>query len=77
MQTALISAKPRSDKEKLFLWWFNLAGGQVPSKAALSLPLLHGQGRENTTKGSWVEIRAGRDHSPTTIMGETYLAWGN
>jgi len=37
-----------------------VAGHQVPTKAALSLPSSAGQGRENRTKGSWVEVRAGR-----------------
>ena len=37
-----------------------LAGCQVPTKAALSLPLLNWAGGENKTKGSWVEIRTGR-----------------
>jgi len=37
-----------------------LAGFQVPVKAALSLPYSGGQGRQNITKGSWVEIRTGR-----------------
>jgi len=47
-----------------------LAGCQVPTKAALSLPLTTGQGRENITKGSWVKIGKGRDHSPVTITGK-------
>jgi len=37
-----------------------LAGCQVLIKAALSLPSSTGQGRENTAKGSWVQIRTGR-----------------
>jgi len=28
-------------------------------------------------KGSWIEIRAGRDHSPVTVMGKTDSTWGN
>jgi len=47
-----------------------LPGCQVPTKAALSLPLLR-QGRENITKDSWVEIRTGRDHSAITVTGKT------
>ena len=39
------------------------AGCQVPTKAALSLPSSTGQGRENITKRSWVEIRTGRSLS--------------
>jgi len=53
-----------------------LVGGQLPTKAALSLPSLAAQGRENTTKGWWVEIRAGRDHSAITVTGKTDSAWG-
>ena len=53
-----------------------LAGHQVPTKAALSLTSSAGQGRENITKGSWVEIRTGRDPSPITITGKTDLTWG-
>ena len=48
-----------------------LAGGQVPPKAALSPPSSAGQGRGNGTKGSWVEIRAGRDHSPITVKTDS------
>jgi len=59
-----------------------LAGHQVLTKPALSTlylskPSSTGQRRENTTKGSWVKIRRGRDHSPITIMGKTHLTWGN
>ena len=44
---------------------------QVPTKAAVSLPLLSGQRRRNTVKGSWIEIGTGRDHSPITVTGRT------
>jgi len=40
-----------------------LAGHQVPTKAAPSLPSSAGQGRENTTKGSWVERGTGKSLS--------------
>jgi len=53
-----------------------LAGCQVPTKATLSLLSSVGQGRGNITKGSQVEIRTGRDHSPVTITGKTDSAWG-
>ena len=53
-----------------------LAGPQVAPKAALSLHSSAGQGRENTTKGSWVKIRAGGGHSAVTVMGKTDSAWG-
>lgn len=36
-----------------------------------------GWGGENTTRGSWVKIKAGRNHSPITITSKTDLAWGN
>jgi len=49
-----------------------LAGGQVPTKAALSLPSSAGQGRGNMMKGSRVETRTGRDLSPTAFMGKTH-----
>jgi len=55
---------------------FSLAVHQVPTKAALSLHFSAGQGRKNMTKGLWVEIRTGRDHSPITITGKTDLTWG-
>ena len=53
-----------------------LAGCQVPTKATLSLPSSTGQGRENKTKGLWVEIRTRRDHSPITVTGKTDSTWG-
>jgi len=36
-----------------------------------------GQGRGNTTKGSWVKIRTGRDHSSVGFMDKRDSAWGN
>ena len=50
-----------------------LARHQVPPKASPSSPSSAGQGRENLTKGLWVEIRTGRDHSTVTITGKTDL----
>lgn len=44
---------------------------QVHTKMALSLPSSTGQGRENTTKGSWIGIRIGREHSAITVMNKT------
>lgn len=44
----------------------------APTKAAHSLLSTAGQGRENLTQGSWVEIKdRERDHSPNTIMSKT------
>ncbi|GAB0206987.1 GTP-binding protein Di-Ras2 [Grus japonensis] len=48
-----------------------LAGGQVPTRAALSLPSFTRQGRKSTTKSLRVEIRTGRDHSLIIITGKT------
>jgi len=53
-----------------------LARCQVPTKATLSFPSA-GQGRANVTKGSWVEIRTGRDHSPVTVTDKPDLTQGN
>lgn len=33
--------------------------------------------REKTMKGSGAEVRAGRGHSPNTIIGKTDSTWGN
>lgn len=53
-----------------------LAGCQALTRASLLLPSATGQGRENKTKGSWVEIRTGRGHSPNSVMGKTDSSWG-
>lgn len=44
---------------EMFCLGLTLSGCQVHTKAALSLPSLSGQGKENITKGLWVEIRIG------------------
>lgn len=49
----------------------------MSNKNILSLSSSVGQARENAAKGLWVEIRAGRDLSPGTIMGKTDLTGGN
>jgi len=54
-----------------------LPRSQVPTKAALPLPSSAGEGEKTMTKGSWVEIRTGRDQSPITTMGKTDSTWGN
>lgn len=56
--------------------WLTLIGDQVPTKAVLSLFSSAGEGHENLTKGSRVEIKTGRNHSLIAIMGETDLTWG-
>ena len=48
-----------------------LAEGQVPTRAALSLPSFTGQGRKGITKRLWVEIRTGRDHSLLVVTSKT------
>lgn len=53
-----------------------LAGYWVPTKSALLLPFSAEHGREDTTKGSWIEIRAGRNHSAITVMGKSDSTWG-
>jgi len=50
------------------LFWFGLDKCQVPTKTTLSLPLLSWVGRGDMMKGSRVETRTGRDHSPITVM---------
>jgi len=54
-----------------------LAGYQVLIKATLSLPSSVRHGRKYMTKGLWVEIKTGRDHSPSTFTGKTVSTWGN
>jgi len=46
-------------------------------QAVLSLHSSDGQGRENTTIGLWVVIRAERIHSPVMVTGKTDSNWGN
>jgi len=56
------------------VFWFGLGKLQVPTKTALSLPLLSWAGEKgNMMKGSRVETRTRRDHSPTTVTDKTEL----
>jgi len=41
------------------------------SLRATPFPQVDKEGKKNTTKGSWVEIRTGKDHSPVTLMDKT------
>ena len=41
-----------------------------PPKPLHHSPSSTGQERENMMKGSWVELRTGRDHSPVTVTGK-------
>jgi len=49
---------------------------RCPPKLLCCSPSSAGQGRENKSKGSWVEIRTGKDYTPITITGKTDLTWG-
>jgi len=50
------------------LAWTN---ARCPTKPLYHSPSSTGQGRGNMMKGSRVEIRTGRDHSPTAVMDKT------
>jgi len=50
------------------LAWIN---ARYPPKPLYHPPSSTGQGKGNIMKGSWVEIRTGRDHSPVTVMDKT------
>jgi len=56
---------PRSEFYVCYgLAWIN---ARCPPKPLYHSPYSAGHGRENMMKGSWIEIRTGRDHSATTI----------
>lgn len=44
---------------------------QALTKVCLSLPSTAAHGRENAGRGSWVEVKAGRDHPSNIIMAKT------
>jgi len=44
---------------------------------SVTTPSEQDRGEKNMLKGSWVEIRTGRDHSPTTVTGKTDSTWRN
>jgi len=48
--------------------WIN---ARCPPKPLYHCPSSTGQGRGNMMKGSRVEIRRGRDHSPITVTDKT------
>ena len=52
---------------------FDLAGinARCPPKLLYHSPSSAGQGRENVMKGSRVETRTGREHSPITVTDKT------
>ena len=49
---------------------------RCPPKPLYHSPSSAGQGREKITKGSWVKVRTGRDHSAITVTGKTDSTWG-
>jgi len=51
-----------------------LVGCPVPTKAALSLPLLSWTGERKYNESL---VGRGRDHSLITVTGKTDSAWGN
>jgi len=57
----------------MFVFWFGLAwiNARCPPKLLWHCPSSAGQGRGDMVKGSRVETRAGRDHSPVTVTGKT------
>jgi len=52
-------------------FWFGLDKCQVPTKTALSLPLLSWTGERKYDESLRVEIRTGRDHSAITVTDKT------
>jgi len=58
----------KSFKHCFGLAWIN---ARCPTKPLYHCPSSAGQGRGNVMKGSRVEIRTGRDHSPITVTDKT------
>jgi len=54
-------------------WCFGLGwiNARCPQKPLYHSPSSAGQGRGNMMKGSRVETRTGRDHSPITVTDKT------
>jgi len=50
------------------LAWMN---AKCPPKPLCLSPYSTEQGRKNTVKGLWVEIRTGSDHSPIAVTSKT------
>ena len=67
---------PGVDVHPAAMFWFGLDKCQVPPKPLYHSPSSAGQGRGNMIKGSWVEIRTGRDHPPVTVTDKTDWTWG-
>lgn len=53
-----------------------LAGWQAPIEATFSLPSGTEQQRQNIKKGSWVDMRTGRDDSANIIKAKPHSIWG-
>jgi len=58
-------------KEKVVAVGWPWLDARCPPKLIYHSPPSAAQGRENTMKGSWVEIRTRRDHSPITVTDKT------
>lgn len=58
------------------MWWFDPGWWPVLTKAALSFSSSR-HGKQNITRGSWVDIRIWRDHKLITAMGKTDLTYWN
>jgi len=57
-------------------WWFNLAGPQVPTKAALLLLLLSWTEKKTYGERIMGQRKMVTDYSQITVMGKTDLTWG-
>lgn len=59
------------------VWWFDLGWTPGAYQSHSISPLLNRTGERNIRKGSWIKLRAKRDHSPVIVMGKTGLTSGN
>jgi len=73
----VISSYPCSAPLYFLLSWFSLAGCQVPTKAALSFPLLNWTGERKYDK-RLMDRDKDRERSLSNYYhGKTDLSWGN
>jgi len=63
--------KFRKGKDVAMCFGLACISTRCPPKPLCHSPSSTGQGRGNMMKGSRVEIRTRRDHSPTTVMDKT------
>lgn len=57
----------------LVLWWFGWMPGAHQSCSIT--PLFDWRGEKKFNERLTAEVKAGRDHSPITVMGKTNSAW--